>query len=167
MKSSTALTIICGALLLIGIGGCSKKPAPAPPVTPPPTTAEVSPPAAPTTPPVEAPAVRVELRDAYFDYDRSELKSDARAALTHNAECMVSDPNMKLLIEGHCDERGTIEYNLALGDRRARAAKDFLANYGVPPARIETISYGEERPFAPGHDESAWRQNRRAHFVAR
>ena len=74
---------------------------------------------------------------------------------------------VKVLIEGHCDERGTIEYNLALGDRRARAAKEFLVNYGIEAARIETISYGEERPFAPGHDDAAWSQNRRAHFAAR
>ena len=79
----------------------------------------------------------------------------------------MSNSGARVLIEGHCDERGTNEYNLALGDRRARAAMDFLVKYGVSASRIETISYGEERPFALGHDESAWWQNRRAHFVER
>jgi peptidoglycan-associated lipoprotein len=170
MKSRKVLVVSLSSLLLIWAGGCSKKPAPASPVAPPATTSEVKPPVTPTppvTPPVATPAVQIKLKDAYFDFDRSELKLEAREALTRDAEYLMSNSGARVLIEGHCDERGTNEYNLALGDRRARAAMDFLVKYGVSASRIETISYGEERPFALGHDESAWWQNRRAHFVER
>jgi peptidoglycan-associated lipoprotein len=170
MRFARTFLAILGVATLIAAGGCSKKPAPAPPVTAPATKPAATPPVTTPTPTVttpETPPARIELQDAFFDYDKSELKSEARMVLTQDGEFLMANPGGKVMIEGHCDERGTNEYNLALGDRRARAAKDFLVKYGVDPARIETISYGEERPFATGHDESAWAQNRRAHVVER
>jgi peptidoglycan-associated lipoprotein len=106
------------------------------------------------------------LRDAYFDYDSSAVRPDARDALLTNAQWLKANPDVAVTIEGHCDERGTAEYNLALGQRRAQSARDVLVAAGIGPERISLISYGKERPFVMGHDESAWRWNRRAHFVA-
>ena len=105
------------------------------------------------------------IRDAFFEYAEATLSSDAQAALTTSANWLKSNPKYNLLVEGHCDERGTEQYNLALGDKRAQQAKDYLVASGVDASRIRTVSYGEERPFDPGHDESAWSQNRRAHLV--
>jgi peptidoglycan-associated lipoprotein len=105
------------------------------------------------------------LKDAYFDTNKSELRSDARDALAADASWLKDHPSVKILIEGHCDERNTEEYNLALGWRRANGAKAYLASLGVAADRIATISYGEERPFAMCQDESCWLQNRCAHFV--
>jgi peptidoglycan-associated lipoprotein len=105
------------------------------------------------------------VQDAFFDYNESTLSSAAQSALTASAEWLKSHAQYGLLIEGHCDERGTEQYNLALGDRRANIAKEYLATLGVDAARIRTVSYGEERPFDPGHDDAAWAKNRRAHLV--
>jgi peptidoglycan-associated lipoprotein len=105
------------------------------------------------------------IKDAFFGYDEAALSADAQAALTDSANWLKRNPTYNLLIEGHCDERGTEQYNLALGDRRANTAKQFLMTLGVDAARIRTVSYGEERPFDPGHDESAWAKNRRDHLV--
>lgn len=102
--------------------------------------------------------------DIYFDYDKAVLTPMAQAVLKKKAEWLRRNPGVKVTIEGHCDERGTNEYNLALGERRARSAKTFLVDMGIAAERLSTISYGEERPLDPGHDESAWRKNRRAHF---
>jgi peptidoglycan-associated lipoprotein len=98
----------------------------------------------------------------FFATDSSEIDATAQAALTKQADWLKSRPNLKITIEGHCDERGTREYNLALGERRANAAKDYLVSLGVPASRLNTISYGKERPAVDGHDEAAWAQNRRA-----
>ena len=106
------------------------------------------------------------IEDVFFAFDSSDLSSAARVTLANDANIM-SRMGGSYQIEGHCDERGSAEYNLALGDRRARAVKDYLVSLGIDPARLSTISYGEERPFAEGHDEAAWSQNRRGHFVAR
>jgi peptidoglycan-associated lipoprotein len=106
------------------------------------------------------------LRDAFFDYDKADLRDDARAALAADAEWLKKFTRVQFLIEGHCDERGTSEYNLALGDRRANAAKEYLASLGVDASRIKTVSYGKERPFCTESTESCWQQNRRAHFLA-
>jgi peptidoglycan-associated lipoprotein len=106
------------------------------------------------------------IEDVFFAFDSSDLTSAARVTLANDANVM-SSMGGSYQIEGHCDERGSAEYNLALGDRRARAVKDYLVSLGVDPARLSTISYGEERPFDTGHDEAAWAQNRRGHFVAR
>ena len=105
------------------------------------------------------------VKDAFFDLDKSDLRPDAREALTKDAEFLRSYPQVRLSIEGHCDERGSTEYNLGLGQRRAEAAKNFLISLGITGDRIETISWGKERPFCTEHDESCWQQNRRAHFV--
>ena len=100
-----------------------------------------------------------------FDYDSSVLTPTAQGHMQSKAAYLKANSNVKVIIEGHCDERGTPEYNLALGERRAEAAKAFLVDLGVSSSRLTTISYGEERPFAMGHDEGAWSYNRRAHFV--
>jgi peptidoglycan-associated lipoprotein len=106
------------------------------------------------------------MKDVFFDFDKAEVRSDQRDLLDANAAFLKKYPTVRIRVEGHCDERGTREYNMALGDRRANAVKEFLASLGVDAGRIETVSYGKERPFSPGHDESAWAQNRRGHFVA-
>ncbi|RMF83216.1 MAG: peptidoglycan-associated lipoprotein Pal [Nitrospirae bacterium] len=116
------------------------------------------------TPPVPSPETQG-IEDVFFAFDSAELSEEARATLAKDAAIMKRLGG-HYLIEGHCDERGSAEYNLALGDRRARAARDYLVSLGVDPANLSTISYGEERPFAEGHNEAAWAQNRRAHFVA-
>lgn len=105
------------------------------------------------------------VRDAFFGYDESTLTADGQAALTSSANWLRTNPQYTLLIEGHTDERGTEQYNLALGDRRANTARDYLMALGIDGSRMRTVSYGEERPFADGSNESAWSQNRRAHLV--
>jgi peptidoglycan-associated lipoprotein len=105
------------------------------------------------------------LKDAFFDTNKSELRPDARDALAADATWLKDHASVKVLLEGHCDERNTEEYNLALGWRRANMARAYLVSLGVAADRIATISYGEERPFATCHDESCWSQNRRVHFV--
>jgi len=101
----------------------------------------------------------------YFDFDRATLTKEAREMLARKAAFLKGNVQLKVLIEGHCDERGTIEYNLALGERRARASAEYLRNLGVDSTRIDTVSYGKERPLDPGHTEEAWAKNRRAQFV--
>ncbi len=105
------------------------------------------------------------LRDVNFDFDKSDITSTARSILQDNADWIRSNTDVKVQIEGHCDERGTEEYNLALGERRANAVKNYLVSLGVDGERLYTISYGEELPLDPGHDEDAWASNRRAHFL--
>ena len=105
------------------------------------------------------------IQDAFFGFDESTLSNDAQAALTSTANWLKQNPQYNILIEGHCDERGTEQYNLALGDRRANVAKQYLQTLGVDVGRMRTVSYGEERPFDPGHNEAAWAKNRRAHLV--
>ncbi|GAB6095144.1 hypothetical protein JCM14469_13960 [Desulfatiferula olefinivorans] len=103
--------------------------------------------------------------DVYFDYDSSVILDSEISILESKADWLLANADATIIVEGHCDERGTTEYNLALGDRRAERAKSFLVNLGVDASRITTISYGEERPVAMGHNEAAWSKNRRAHFV--
>jgi peptidoglycan-associated lipoprotein len=103
--------------------------------------------------------------DIHFEYDKSRLLPEAKEILTHKAGWLEAHPDVSVIIEGHCDERGTNEYNMALGDRRAGSAKSFLIDMGITPERLTTISYGEERPVDPEHNEEAWAKNRRAHFV--
>ncbi|MDP8979002.1 MAG: OmpA family protein, partial [Acidobacteriota bacterium] len=109
-----------------------------------------------------------QARDAFFDLDMSEIRGDGRDALTQDAallkQIFQQDPNFAVVVEGHCDERGSAEYNLALGDRRATAAKDFLVQLGVPADRLKTISYGKERPQCTEATEECWQKNRRAHL---
>jgi peptidoglycan-associated lipoprotein len=112
--------------------------------------------------------VQSDLRDVLFDYDSNNIRDDARAALTGDADALkrifTDFPNASVNVEGHCDERGSAEYNLGLGDRRATSARDFLTQLGVPADRLKTISYGKERPVCTESDESCWQRNRRAHF---
>jgi peptidoglycan-associated lipoprotein len=151
---------------------------PAPTPTPPAMPKEAVPPA--VTPPTPAPAAppalaakepekakEPPLKDIFFDFDKAEIRPDGKAPLAQNIEWLQTHPQAAVTIEGHCDERGTIEYNLALGERRAKTTKDYLAASGVDPKRMNTVSFGKERPFVVGHDESAWQWNRRAHFVPR
>ncbi len=140
-------------------------PAPAPQVqvTPPPAPAP-APPAVQPAPPAPAPAA-APLKDVFFDFDKSNIREDQKAALAEDVAALKTNPSAKLTIEGHCDERGTVEYNLALGERRAKAGKDYLVAAGIPAERIAIVSYGKERPFVLGHDEAAWKWNRRDHMV--
>lgn len=103
--------------------------------------------------------------DVFFDYDKFALSADSRSALENNARQLRDASSFDIVIEGHCDERGTNAYNLALGEKRAKAAKDYLVSLGVSPRRVTTVSYGEERPFEKGNNERAWAKNRRAHFI--
>lgn len=104
-------------------------------------------------------------QDIYFDFDSFSILPEAQEILSNKAEWLQNNSDAAVTIEGHCDERGTIEYNLALGDRRAESAKAFLVNLGIAESRLNTISYGEERPMGSGNDEDAWGKNRRAHFT--
>ena len=126
---------------------------------------------APPPPVVEAPKPSLdelflkEVRDAYFDYDKAEIRADAREALGKTADFFRSYPQLRVTIEGHCDERGSTEYNLALGDRRASAVKQYLVSLGIPADRLTTVSYGKEKPFCMQSDEACYQQNRRGHFI--
>ncbi len=117
---------------------------------------------------VEAAAVAADpVKDIYFDYDKSNIRPDAREVLKANADYMLKNSAASIIVEGHCDERGTAEYNMALGQRRAQEAKKYLVNLGVKGSALKAISYGKERPIDPGHDEAAWAKNRRAHFAVK
>jgi peptidoglycan-associated lipoprotein len=106
-----------------------------------------------------------EVRDAYFDLDKADIRPDARVALAKTAEFLKNNPQVKVTIEGHCDERGSTEYNLGLGDRRATAVKQYLVSLGISGDRMSTVSYGKEKPFCMESTEACWQQNRRGHFV--
>ncbi|HKV64434.1 MAG TPA: peptidoglycan-associated lipoprotein Pal [Candidatus Acidoferrum sp.] len=106
-----------------------------------------------------------EVRDAYFDYDKADIRPDARAALSKTADFLKNNPRFKVTVEGHCDERGSTEYNLGLGDRRANAVKQYIVSLGVPADRVSTVSFGKEKPFCMESKEACWQQNRRGHFV--
>lgn len=177
------LTLGCGkqAPAAPGASGPSAFPGtpPAPPARPaavspstpaPPPEAPVVAPPAITATPLADPGVDLIneqglLRPALFAYDSDELDAGAREALEHNARLLRQNATWVVTIEGHCDERGTPEYNLALGDRRALAARNYLQSLGISADRLKTVSYGEEFPFDSGHDEKAWSANRRAHFM--
>jgi peptidoglycan-associated lipoprotein len=106
-----------------------------------------------------------EIQDAYFDLDKADIRPDARGALQKSADFLRNYPQIKVVVEGHCDERGSTEYNLALGDRRAAAVKQYMVSLGIGADRISTVSYGKEKPFCMESNESCWQQNRRGHFV--
>jgi len=106
-----------------------------------------------------------DVRDAYFDYDKADIRPDARDALSKTADFLKAHPSVKANIEGHCDERGSTEFNLGLGDRRASAVKQYLVSLGVTADRMTTVSFGKEKPFCMDHVETCWQQNRRGHFV--
>lgn len=186
ISTSRSLAAAMAVVLVVALPACSRQ---APPATQPTTGEERAPEPEPTPPPRPEPAEPAEageweaaapagttltpeelnrmgvLRAIYFDYDRSEIRPDQRPVLQANAQWLRENPGARILIEGHCDERGTREYNMALGERRASAATQYLVSLGIPVSRIETVSYGEERPAVEGSDESAWSRNRRAEFV--
>jgi len=125
----------------------------------------VAPPSAPTITDIEF--FNANVKDIFFEYDKYEIRDDARLILQEDARALIQRGSIKLTIEGHCDERGSEKYNLALGDKRANSVRDFLIGQGVSGDRIDTISYGNERPFCQEHSEACWQLNRRAHFVIR
>jgi peptidoglycan-associated lipoprotein len=173
------------AAVMVAAVGCHKTPK----VEPVPPTAEAVPPPAPAPRPAPPPRVVDEpvpvpppadsvsstslddlnrnspLKPAFFGLDSSEIDPTAKSVLDGNAALLRQNATWVVTIEGHCDERGTAEYNLALGERRAGAALAYLVSLGIPASRLKTVSYGKEFPFDPGHDDSAWGKNRRAHFV--
>jgi peptidoglycan-associated lipoprotein len=186
--------IAVAAIALLGAACAKKKVAAAPPPPPPPTAATPAATSTPASPPrstattqsaaATAPEQRypnattraridellAKIEDAYFDYDQASLRPDAVKALqadsTELRDILKDYPNYKLTIEGHCDERGSAEYNVALGDRRAGAAKDYLVQVGIPSAQLDVISFGKEKPVCEDHDEACWQRNRRIHIVA-
>jgi peptidoglycan-associated lipoprotein len=174
--------------MTIGVAACNKnKPPVARPMPPPANTAgpaNVAPPPPPTpvseptpvaVPPMPEDSIAGKsidelnrdspLRPLFFELDSSDVSSEGQRVLQDNAAIMKKYPAWQITIEGHCDERGTAEYNLALGERRALAAKNYLVSLGIPADKVKTVSYGKEFPFDPGHDDRAWSLNRRAHFV--
>ena len=187
MHRLARLTLV--ATMLCAAAACGKKkapalaptaaadtaPAPAPEPAPPPAprTPTVAP--TPAPPPIREEAVsstslddlnrNSPLKPVYFALDSSEIDSAGRTALDADAALLRQNATWVITVEGHCDERGTAEYNLALGDRRAGAAVAYLKSLGIAGERLKTVSYGKEFPFDPGHDETAWSKNRRAHFV--
>jgi peptidoglycan-associated lipoprotein len=189
-RSRTLIVTAFAAVALLGIG-CKKQTAMNLPAPPPPAAAVKAPPATPapmrasTTPPAATPAPKpypnaatraridellARIEDAYFDYDKATIRPDAVKALqadsTELRTILAHYPDYKLTIEGHCDERGSQEYNMALGDRRAAAAKEYLVEVGIPTGQLSVISYGKERPVCTEHDETCWQRNRRIHIVA-
>jgi peptidoglycan-associated lipoprotein len=180
---------ILSAILAVGItaSACGKKVPPAAPAPPPPAAAPASPPAPPPppapapTPPATPRALTDEevfsrksldqlnaerpLGDAFFDYDKAEIRADGRAALQKNADFMKKWQSVVVSVEGHCDTRGSSEYNLALGSRRASAVKDYLVGLGVAANRVTVLSKGKEQPFCNEESEACWQQNRRGHFI--
>jgi len=171
LKGRTSTLVFLGLLLTLALSaGCASRKQvttaePAPPPPPPAETKTETPPPPPTSTEQEKP--QLTLQDAFFDFDDFSLRSDAKASLDADAKYLEQNSGANVVIEGHCDERGSVEYNLALGEKRARAARDYLVSYGIAGGRMTTISYGKERPFDPGHDEGAWAKNRRAHFVSK
>jgi len=185
LRRSLLVTCLCA---LLGVSaGCAKKAPAAAPAPPPPsaaaTPAKPPPPSSPPPPPPAAPAapkpltdeevfsrkslgeLSAELSAAFFDYDQSTLREDARPVLQKNVAWLKRWTSTRVTIEGHCDSRGSSEYNLALGERRAAAVKDYLVNLGVAGDRILTVTKGKEQPFCRDETEGCWAQNRRGHFV--
>lgn len=183
-RTTFYVTLLVAALALAS--GCKKAPVQTTPLPEPAPTAESTPAPAPTSESrtevtegfkTESPSapVAVEpsieelnasgvLKTVYFDYDSSDLLPDARTTLQGNADWLKRNASRRVEIGGHCDERGSIEYNLALGDRRANMVREYLVNLGVDGGRLEAVSYGEEKPVDRGHGEDAWAKNRRAEF---
>ena len=180
-------TLIASAALVTAVACGKKTPPVARPAPRPPTAATATPPGPPAPPeparePVSVPAEPVRddaissaslddlnknspLKPVYFELDSSELSAANQKALDENAALLKRYPSWAVTVEGHCDERGTAEYNLALGERRAIAARAYLVSLGIAADRLRTVSYGKEFPFDPGHEETAFAKNRRAHFV--
>jgi peptidoglycan-associated lipoprotein len=189
MKAVRSIAMLVASAALVTAVACGKKTPPvARPLPPPPPPSNATPPARPPAPPeparepVSVPAEPVRddaissaslddlnknspLKPVYFELDSSELSAANQKALDDNAALLKRYPSWAVTVEGHCDERGTAEYNLALGERRAIAARAYLVSLGIAADRLRTVSYGKEFPFDPGHEETAFAKNRRAHFV--
>ena len=188
MRRNSKALIVVVLLVTVVIAACDKKGKPpvARPMPPPATTADAqpAPPPAPPQPvnePVPVPPMPADdainskslddlnrdspLQPLFFALDSADVSGEGLKTMQDNAAVLKKYPAMQITIEGHCDERGTAEYNLALGERRALAAKNYLVSLGIPADKIKTVSYGKEFPFDPGHDDAAWSKNRRAHFV--
>jgi peptidoglycan-associated lipoprotein len=189
MKRISVVAVLLVVALSVFIAACKHKPPvarPQPPLATGPTgptgpTRPPDPPKPVIEPPVVMPAEPVEdsiaskslddlnrdspLKPLFFELDSAEVSGPGQAALQANAAVMKKYPTWQITIEGHCDERGTAEYNLALGERRAVAAKTYLVSLGIPADKLRIVSYGKEFPFDAGHDDAAWGKNRRAHFV--
>lgn len=177
--SRSVWTVVAGsAVLVVFLSGCPKKPQTAvqsasdqaSPAPGSPSVEEVTPPVAAEERPVASPSAQSSaagLADVYFEFDKADITAAARTALEQNAKWILGRGNVQLRVEGHGDERGTNEYNLALGERRAGAVKRVLVALGVPAANLSTITYGEEQPVCREHDESCWAKNRRAHLALR
>jgi len=174
VKSGMLFVVIISLLVLAGCSGSNKgvqtqvseEPA-APTVTREPEPAAPAYQPKEETKPATESAVPFVLQNVYFEFDRYELTAAALQTLADNARVLKAYSEARVMIEGHCDERGTVEYNLALGDKRAKAAKDYLISLGVNPSQIFTISYGKERPLDTRSTEEAWARNRRAEFARR
>jgi len=183
VMKKTAL-ILLSAAMLASLGACGKKPQPQPPVPPAPIVPEAPPPAPPPPARTEAPAQVDEyarlramsaeeieksglLAEIYFDLDKADLRDADRETLTKNAAALKRFDFLRVTVEGHCDERGTVEYNQALGQKRAEAVQQYLTELGLGGERFRVISYGKERPASEGHDEAAWARNRRVEFTPR
>ena len=166
------LGVICVAVLCTGMFSCAKKAAVPEGAYTEPASGPVE--AAPAPAPISErqpsgadllAQAQSALKDVFFDYDKYNIRPDARETLKANYQVLKGVADVQVQIEGHCDDRGTVEYNLALGQRRADSAKEYLVSLGMGAGQISTISYGEERPVDPGQDEAAWAKNRRAHIV--
>jgi peptidoglycan-associated lipoprotein len=172
MKRNVRIVVLF-AVLGIMMGACSKKQPPAAPTPQTPPPVQTQPPAPPSTPVRDDRAEReAEMRRltavleqmVFFDYDESTIRVDAQEALAAKVPVLRGNPAIRIRIEGHADERGSVEYNLALGMRRANAVRDYLVGFGLDAARFDTFSFGEDRPLVQGSTEAAWSQNRRAEF---
>jgi peptidoglycan-associated lipoprotein len=166
-RARGVLLVAALALLIAGCGSRKKtEKTPSPDVTQ--TTPDNNGETGRVPEPIDSEPMEIrELQDIHFDFDRYELRAGDREVLTNNGKWLTENSRVRVLIEGHCDERGTVEYNLALGEKRARTARDFLVSYGIAQDRLDIISYGKERPVDPRSTEDAWAKNRRAHFVQR
>jgi len=160
MKRSLWIMVLVTVFLAIFITGCPKKTPP-----PPPPPIEVPPPVPIEEPIIEIPEPELELRTVFFDLDKYNVRPDQQARLIDNAEQMRQFADANVILEGHCDERGTSEYNMALGAKRANAIKNFLSEYGIAAVRLQTKSYGEERPVCTQSTEGCWDKNRRVEFI--
>lgn len=160
MRNSRFLALFILLSLVAFAAACPKK-TPPPTPTPTPTPDIIATMAATPTP---EPEPDCSLETVYFDFDKALIRSEFRATLKDVAECLENNPDMRVSVAGHADERGGTEYNLALGEQRANAVRDYLINLGVSPRQMTAVSYGEERPAVQGHDEDSWAKNRRVEF---
>ena len=167
---ASSVALLCSAALLASCAKKSVQSSPQPAAPPPAPRVETTPApaAAPTPSSAPMPAVQAtDFRDFYFAYDQSNLDDRARTALDADAKLLRDHLELKITIEGHCDERGTVEYNLSLGERRASAARDYLFAAGASATQVQTISYGKERPFCTDSNDTCWAKNRCGHIILR